>query len=136
MVERIYAIYDRQGRHILKGNIPFVMLYPNDAVAVREFTELVLNIPQLRKYPDDYLLACLGTLNTETGLIESYGNAVTPPLNNVDYIVRTARDVLQLQLDLEYRQEQLNKQRANAETEIQKESSSPSSQVPQKKKVK
>lgn len=106
MVERIYAIYDRQAKHILKGNIPFVMMYPNDAVAKREFTEIVEGIPQLRKHPDDYVLGYLGTLDTETGIITPVErNTLTPPLQNVDTVIMSVRDVIQMQFDFQKQQE-------------------------------
>jgi len=100
MWERIYAIYDRQARQIMKGNIPFVMMYQNDAVARREFTEMVQQIPQLQKHLDDYMLICLGKINNETGEVQPHSAF---PAEDLTCLTMTARDAFKQdarQLDL------------------------------------
>lgn len=100
MWERIYAIYDRQARQPLKGNIPFVMMYQNDMVARREFTDMVRQIPQLQKHADDYILIYCGRLNTETLQVEP---SSAFPAEDLTCLTMTARDALHQdarQLDL------------------------------------
>lgn len=77
MWERIYAIYDKTAEQIVKGQVAFVMLYGNDAVARRDFTQIVAekNSP-MSKYPDEYALIHLGRMDVESGTVE--GNADGP----------------------------------------------------------
>lgn len=41
----------------------------SEEVAIRSFTEAVNELPAFRKYPKDYSLYCLGSYDTESGII-------------------------------------------------------------------
>jgi len=102
MVERIYAIYDKQAQQILKGQVSFVLMFPNDAVARRTFTEVVMDkSTPMAKYPDDYVLLHTGSINIETGEMMPSSPMGLPPALDLQCHIMTARDVVQLQLKLE-----------------------------------
>jgi len=102
MVERIYAIYDKQAQQILKGQVSFVLMFPNDAVARRTFTEVVMDkSTPMAKYPDDYVLLHTGSINIETGEMVPASPLGLPPALDLQCHIMTARDVVQLQLQLE-----------------------------------
>lgn len=99
MWERIYAIYDKQARLILKGgsSIPLVIMYPNDAVARREFVEIVANVPQLQRHLDDYCLIHVGSINIETGEVTPAGTQLgLPPAQDALCLVMNARDAAKI----------------------------------------
>jgi len=102
MVERIYAIYDKQAQQILKGQVAFVLMFPNDAVARRTFTEVVMDkSTPMAKYPDDYVLLHTGSINIESGEMLPASALGLPPALDLQCHIMTARDVVQLQLQLQ-----------------------------------
>jgi len=62
---RIYSVYDRKAAYYL----PLFTMRSN-ADAIRQFSEIVTGDTPIAKYPADYDLVCLGSINLENGSIE------------------------------------------------------------------
>lgn len=62
MIKKIFAVYDKKAKTELA-----IFEQPNELVAIRDFSQACNNKESmLKKFPDDYELMCLGTINTET----------------------------------------------------------------------
>lgn len=67
MITKLYCVYDSKSTSY--GH-PFHA--PNDAVALRIFGEAVCDpATQLNKYPEDFVLYCIGDYNDETAEIKN-----------------------------------------------------------------
>lgn len=67
MIKKLYAVYDKKAQSEMN-----IFEMPNDLVAMRDFAQACTNDKSMiTKYPEDYALACLGTINTETMEITS-----------------------------------------------------------------
>ena len=67
MIKKIYAVYDKKAQTELG-----LFEQPNDLVAIRDFSQVCAKEDsQIAKFADDYELMCLGTIDTETGIIKS-----------------------------------------------------------------
>lgn len=68
MIKKLYAIYDKKAETELG-----IFEHPNDLVAIRDFSQACTyknpqtnEKSQIAKYPEDYCLVCLGTIDTTT----------------------------------------------------------------------
>lgn len=97
MKRKLYAIYDTRAGDIM-GQI--LQLQSHDAVAIRDFTDIVLGAnSRLAMHPDDYALVELGELETEHS-----ANSETPVLHaGQPRIVVRASEIIDMQKRLEDR---------------------------------
>lgn len=65
MLKFFYSIKDE----LVGFNDPILMV--NDSIAIRVFTSSVNTIDELKNNAKDYSLYCLGSFDSDTGLIES-----------------------------------------------------------------
>lgn len=66
----VYAVYDRKAMVYAQP-----MLLSNDDVAIRAFTMSITPGTMLYSFPEDYVLAYLGTFDEHTGQYEDQENA-------------------------------------------------------------
>lgn len=66
----VYAVYDRKAKVYAQP-----MLLTNDEVAIRVFTMSITPGTMLYSFPEDYVLAYLGTFDEHTGQYEDQENA-------------------------------------------------------------
>lgn len=67
MIKKIFAVYDKKAKSEMS-----IFEMPNELVAMRDFSQACNNDKSMiSKFPEDYALACLGTINTETMEITS-----------------------------------------------------------------
>lgn len=63
MVEKIYCIYDRESKQVLKP----LIVQRNDTAPIREFEQLANNNETIfHKYPADFALLEIGAIDMET----------------------------------------------------------------------
>lgn len=70
-MERIYGIYDKAAEALLNGGggIKWVMIYPNDAVARRDFTAIARQVEPIKEHPQDYDLIRFATIDLNNAAI-------------------------------------------------------------------
>ena len=67
MIKKFFAVYDKKAKNDLG-----IFTMPNDLVAMRDFSQACNNEQsQIKKFPEDFALMCLGTIDTETMTIQS-----------------------------------------------------------------
>lgn len=80
MEKYLYSIYDLKALSILSG---IIQIIPSDAAADRWFRDL-LATPEtgnLHKYPEDFVLVRVGTIDEDTLTIKSYSVGPSDPVS-------------------------------------------------------